>query len=127
MTAFASFAGSANPAAVQVQRTRLSASLARTRRTVLGDQGRRVGVGTLQALSAFLQLADGHAIDARRPLVALDLLQRLDQMLRSTTASIDGPPAAGRSRQAFATRVSVSWAAALRASPVAPVPKFSMT
>ena len=47
-------------------------------------------------------------------------------LLRSTTDSIDGPVTAGRSRQASAAPISVSWAAAFWASPSTPVPKFSI-
>jgi hypothetical protein len=71
------------------------------------------------------QLADGHPVDARRTLVALHLRQRFFRLSCSITACIGAPATAGRSRQAFAVRASVAWTAALRASPSAPVPKFS--
>jgi len=72
------------------------------------------------------ELGDGHAIDAC-PFVALDLLQRLQQIATLDNSFHRGPAAAGRSRQAFAARISDSWVAALRASPAPPVPKFSVT
>src|SRR5882672_9515699 len=51
------------------------------------------------------------------PLLAFTRASALLRLLRSTTASIDGPPAARLSTSVLAARASVSWTAALRASP----------
>ena len=48
------------------------------------------------------------------PLLRFTCANAFFRFSRSTTASIDGPATAGRSRPAFAARASVSWAAALR-------------
>ena len=48
------------------------------------------------------------------PLLRFTRANAFFRFSRSTTASIDGPAAAGRSRLAFAARASVPWAAALR-------------
>src|SRR5262245_37782327 len=54
------------------------------------------------------------------PLLRFTCANAFFRFSRSTTASIDGPATAERSRQVFAARASVSWAAAFGASPFAP-------
>jgi hypothetical protein len=54
------------------------------------------------------------------PLLAFTRAKAFLRLLRSTTASMDGRVAARLSMSGFAARVSVSWTAALRASPFAP-------
>lgn len=59
------------------------------------------------------------------PLLRFTCANACFRFSRSTTASIDGPAAAGRSRQAFAARASVARVTALGASPFAPPLKLS--
>jgi hypothetical protein len=51
------------------------------------------------------------------PLLGFTCANACFRFSRSIAAFIDGPAAAGRSRQAFAARASVAWGAALRAPP----------
>ena len=72
------------------------------------------------------QCIDAHAVDARRPLVALNLRQRLPQIVTLDNRfhrRPNRPP--GFRDSAFAARASVPSAPALRASPLAPVRKVS--
>jgi hypothetical protein len=50
------------------------------------------------------QIADGHSLGARRPLLRFTCANAFFRFSRSRTASIDGPATAGCSRQAFAVR-----------------------